>query len=149
MNSNLVSFRSGFRNDFSTLCRCFQMVITSSFQLQFAHCLKHWTPDFSRFKMIYSMWIMDFRKFSKLALKLLPFEFRIACEVKRSFKSCRIESKNEWKKFHTLCEILHTMRNLLRQQRISHTMPNLAWYTKSSCALTPLDFYLHIFCVIS
>ena len=76
-------------------------------------------------------------------------EFRIACEIKRSFKSCRIESKNEWKKFHTLCEILHTMRNLLRQQRISHTMPNLAWYTKSSCALTPLDFYLHIFCVIS
>ena len=68
------------RNSFSAWRSYLQMAITSSFQLQFAHCLKHWTPDFSRFKMIYSMWIMDFRKFSKLALKLLPFEFRIACE---------------------------------------------------------------------
>ena len=34
-------------------------------------------------------------------------------------------------------------------KEISHTMPNFAWYAKSSCAPTPLDFYLKIFCVIS
>ena len=51
--------------------------------------------------------------------------------------------------FAWLCEILHTMRNHLRQPRISHTMPNFAWYAKSSYAPTSLDFYLQIFCIIS
>ena len=46
-------------------------------------------------------------------------------------------------KFRTPCET--TWGN----QRISHTMRNFAWYAKSSCGPTPLDFYLQIFCVIS
>ncbi|RVW81643.1 Retrovirus-related Pol polyprotein from transposon RE2 [Vitis vinifera] len=54
------------------------MAITSSFQLRFANRLKRWTPDFPRFEMIYSMYIMDSRKCSKFVLKVkfltLPLE---------------------------------------------------------------------------
>ena len=45
-----------FWNDPSTLCSCFQMAKTSSFQLQFAHRLKHWNPDFPSFETIYNMY---------------------------------------------------------------------------------------------
>ena len=70
---------------FSSWCSYLQMAITSSFQLWFAHYLKHWTPDFPSFEMIYSMCIMDSRKCSKIFLQLLSFwishsmwRFRIA-----------------------------------------------------------------------
>ena len=46
-------------------------------------------------------------------------------------------------KFHTPCETIRS------SQIISHTIRNFAWYAKFSCAPTPLDFYLQIFCVIS
>ena len=57
------------RNDPPAWCNCFQMAITSSFQLWFANRLKRWTPDFPRFKTIYSIYIMDSRKCSKFVLK--------------------------------------------------------------------------------
>ena len=41
------------------------MAITSSFQLQIAHRLKHWIVDFLSFKMVYSMHQLAFRKCSK------------------------------------------------------------------------------------
>ena len=63
----------GLWNSFSAWCSCLQMVITSSFQLWFAHCLKRWTPDFPSFEMIYSMYTMDSRKCSKFFLQLLFF----------------------------------------------------------------------------
>ena len=47
------------------------------------------------------------------------------------------------RQFRTLCEISHTMRNHKRQPK------NFAHHAKSSCAPTPLDFYLQTFCVIS
>ncbi|WKA10556.1 hypothetical protein VitviT2T_028121 [Vitis vinifera] len=34
---------------------CLQMTITSSFQIQIAHHLKHWTPEFLIFKTTYGM----------------------------------------------------------------------------------------------
>ena len=43
------------RNFFLALRSCLQMAITSSFQLQIAHRLKSWTPDFPSFEMIYRM----------------------------------------------------------------------------------------------
>ena len=87
VNSKLVSFQSGFRihklnfeimswisksfrNDPPTWCSCFQMAITSSFQLQFSHHIKRWTPNFPSFKTIYSMYIMDSTKSSKFVLKV-------------------------------------------------------------------------------
>ena len=74
MVSQLRNFRkliSQLRNFRSAWCDCLQMAITSSFQLRFAHCLKRWTPDFPRFKTIYSVYKMDSRKFSKCVLQLL------------------------------------------------------------------------------
>ena len=58
------SFRSyemgfGLRNFHSALRGCLQMAITSSFQLQFAHCLKRWTPDFASFETTYSMHLQE------------------------------------------------------------------------------------------
>ena len=47
MGFGLRNFRSSFR---ITWCNCLQTAITSSFQLQFAHCLKRWTPDFLSFE---------------------------------------------------------------------------------------------------
>ena len=61
----------GLRNFRSALRSCFQMAITSSFQLQFMHHLKRWTPDFLRFKTRYSMHEMDSRKYSKCVQQLL------------------------------------------------------------------------------
>ena len=58
-------FRS-YRNCLSAWCSCLPMDITSLFQLWFAHCLKHWTPDFPSFEAIYSMYKMDPRKWSKM-----------------------------------------------------------------------------------
>ena len=73
------------RNSFSAWCSCLQMAITSSFQLRFAHHLKHWIADFPSFEIIYSMYTIDSRKFSKFILQLLFFwishsmsRFRIA-----------------------------------------------------------------------
>ena len=59
-----------FRNDPSTLCSCFQMAITSLFQIWFAHHLKRWTLDFPSFKTLYNMYKMDSRKHPKFALKI-------------------------------------------------------------------------------
>ena len=42
------------RNSSSALRSCLQMAITSLFQLQIAHRLKRWTPDFPSFKLIYT-----------------------------------------------------------------------------------------------
>ena len=53
------------RNFRSTLRGCLQTAITSSFQLQFVHRLKRWTPDFPRFKTRYSMNEMDSSKYLK------------------------------------------------------------------------------------
>ena len=52
-------------------CSCLQTAITSSFQLQFMHRLKRWTPDFLRFEMKYSIHKMDSRKYSKCVQQLL------------------------------------------------------------------------------
>ena len=41
--------------------------ISSSFQLQIMHGLKHWILDFQSFEMVYSMQKMDFGKCSKSA----------------------------------------------------------------------------------
>ena len=70
------SFRScemgfGLWNFRTTWCSCLQMAITSSFQLQFVHRLKCWTPDFLSLKMRYSMHEMDPRKYSKCVQQLL------------------------------------------------------------------------------
>ena len=43
----------------------FQMAITSSFQIQIAHRLKQWTPDFLSFKTTYGMHNLSSRKCSK------------------------------------------------------------------------------------
>ena len=71
--ARLAKFHKGLRNDPLAWCSCLQMAITSSFQLWFAHCLKHWTPDFLTFEMIYSMYAMDSRKCSKFVLQMLSF----------------------------------------------------------------------------
>ena len=47
------------------------MAITSLFQLQFAHHLKRWIPDFLSFEKTYSMHKMDSRKCSKCVQQLL------------------------------------------------------------------------------
>ena len=71
MDFEFISWISkSFRNDPLTWCSCLQMTITSSFQLQFAHRLKFWTPKFPRFKMIYSMYKIDSGKCSKFVLKV-------------------------------------------------------------------------------
>ena len=62
-----------FWDDPSALCNCFQMVITSLFQLRFAHYLKRWTPNFRWFKMIYGMYKMDSEKWSKFVLKVKAY----------------------------------------------------------------------------
>ena len=50
--------------------------------------------------------------------------------------------------FRILCEILHTLRNhKMQKNKILHTMRNFAWSAKSSCAPTPLEFYLQFFYV--
>ena len=41
------------------------MAVTSSFQLQIVHRLKHWIFDFLSFEMVYSTHQLDFRKCSK------------------------------------------------------------------------------------
>ena len=43
------------------------MAVTPSFQLQIVHCLKHWILNFLSFEMIYSIYKMDFGKYSKSA----------------------------------------------------------------------------------
>ena len=41
------------------------MAVTPSFQLRIAHRLKHWILDFLSFEMVYRMYKMDFKKYSK------------------------------------------------------------------------------------
>ena len=41
------------------------MALTSSFQLRFVNRLKHWIIDFLIFETTYSMYKLDFRKYSK------------------------------------------------------------------------------------
>ena len=51
------------KGDFATLCKILPsawsdrlaMDVTPSFQLQIAHCLKHWILDFLSFEMVYRM----------------------------------------------------------------------------------------------
>ena len=54
-----------------TWCGCLQMAITSSFQLQFMHHLKRWTPNFLSFETTYSRNEMDSREYSKYVQQLL------------------------------------------------------------------------------
>ena len=71
MNFEIISWiLKSFWNDPLTWCSCLQMTITSSFQLWFANRLKYWTPDFLSFETIYSMYIMDSRKYSQFVLKI-------------------------------------------------------------------------------
>ena len=56
---------SQLQNFCSALCGCLQTAITSSFELQFAHRLKCWTPNFPSFEMKYSIHQMESRKCSK------------------------------------------------------------------------------------
>ena len=70
MDFEIISWISkSFRNDPPAWCSCLQIVITSSFQLQFVHHLKHWTYKFPSFETIYSMYKMDSRKCSKFVHK--------------------------------------------------------------------------------
>ena len=55
------------RNYPSAWCSCLPKAISSSFQLQIVHGLKRWILDFLIFEMVYSMYKMDFGKFSKSA----------------------------------------------------------------------------------
>ena len=59
------------RNGPSTLHNYLQIVITSSFQIWFAHYLKSWILDFHGFEKIYSLPKMDFRKLSKFHFKFI------------------------------------------------------------------------------
>ena len=77
--ANIWVYTSGFRscemafglqNFRTTWCGCLQTTITSSFQLQFTHRLKRWTPDFPSFETIYTMYKMDLEKYSKYFLKI-------------------------------------------------------------------------------
>ena len=63
-------FRS-LRNWPSTWCDWFPIAITSSFQLWFMYCLKHWIADFPIFEMKYSMIEMDSRKYSNSVQQFL------------------------------------------------------------------------------
>ena len=54
------------RNSRSTLRIRLQTAMTSSFQLQIAYHLKHWTPEFLRFETRYSMHNLSSRKCSKM-----------------------------------------------------------------------------------
>ena len=67
LRNTLRNFRSSFR---SALCSCLQTAITSSFQLQFNHRLKCWTPHFPSFEKTYSMHEMDSLKYSKCVPQL-------------------------------------------------------------------------------
>ena len=62
-----------FRRSTIHPCKCeigfFQMVITSSFQLQVKDRLKLWTPDFPIFETRYSTHEINFGKWSKCAQK--------------------------------------------------------------------------------
>ena len=62
---------------------CLQTTITSSFQLQIVHCLKHWTPDFLRFKTKYGMHNLSSIKYSK---NLLITRLLVAWHVRVSTK---------------------------------------------------------------
>ena len=48
-------------------CSCLPKAISSSFQLQIIQGLKRWMLDFLSFEMVYSMYKIDFEKFSKSA----------------------------------------------------------------------------------
>ena len=58
------------RNFRLALCVHLQMAITSSFQLQFTHRLKRWTPDFLSFETRYSTHEINFGKWSKCSQQL-------------------------------------------------------------------------------
>ncbi|RVW64471.1 ATP synthase subunit a [Vitis vinifera] len=61
----------------------FQMVITSSFQIQIAHRLKHWTPNFLSFKKRYGMHNLSSRKCSKNVSN--SSKMRCGCNIPFSF----------------------------------------------------------------
>ena len=64
---------SQLRNWPSAWCDWLSIAITSSFQLQFVHCLKRWISNFSSFETTYSMYEMDSNKCSKSVQQLLSY----------------------------------------------------------------------------
>ena len=62
---------------------CLQTAITSSFQIQIAHRLKKWTPDFLSFKKKYGMHNLSSIKYSK---NLLITRLLVAWHVRVSTK---------------------------------------------------------------
>ena len=75
LKDNFTSCEMGFGlwNFRITWCGCLQMAITSSFQLQFMHHLKRWTPNFLSFETTYSRNEMDSREYSKYVQQLLSY----------------------------------------------------------------------------
>ena len=63
--SQLKADFAALRNWPSTWSDLIPMGLTSSFQLRFVNRLKHWIVDFLIFKTKYSMYKLDFRKYSK------------------------------------------------------------------------------------
>ena len=59
-----------FQTQYSSLPSLLQVHITSLFQFQFVHHLKHWTLDFPSFETIYSLPKIDLEKCSKFYLKV-------------------------------------------------------------------------------
>ena len=62
LRNTLRNFRSSIR---STLRGCFQLAITSSFQLQIMYRLKNWIVDFPSFETTYGIHQLSSRKCSK------------------------------------------------------------------------------------
>ena len=97
------------RNFRTAWCGCIQTAITSSFQLQFVHCLKCWTPDFLSFETTYGMNEMESRKYSKCVqqflsswilhvrfLSLLLLLAFMICFWKRTIKLQSLGSSCKW-----------------------------------------------------
>ena len=127
-----------FRNDPSTLYSCFQITITSLFQLRFAHRLKRWIPDFPSFKTIYSMYTMDSIKCSKFVLKV---------KVYNAIKFLSSKFPCSWILLHTSFSMFSCF--LSYSIMVIYHLPN-SWYPHltfpfGSWVLTHLFHHLAIF----
>ena len=80
---------SRLRNSRSALHSCLQTTITSSFHLQIAHRLKHWTPEFLSFKKRYGMHNLSSRKCSKNVSN--SSKMRCGCNI--PFQLCTVVFK--------------------------------------------------------
>ena len=110
------------RNSVSTWHSCLQMAINSSFQLWFAHRLKHWTPDFPIFETIYSMYIMDSSKYSKFVFQLLSFW------ISHSMPRLRIAMRNCFMMdFFLLSSSLHLLMGLEAHSQGLHKILPHSW----------------------